>query len=293
MLMSFNARALGLKLSADETLRLASENGFDSVDLMVRDALEEGERPRDLRRRMDDLGLKGGAFPLPFDWRGDEARFADDLRRLPRYAEAAAELGLVRTGTWVLPETGEARDGEATLAFHVGRLTPVVKTLSECGIRLGLEVIGVQSSRSGRGEPFVHRLDQVEPLRRAIEGASGVEVGVLVDSWHLYAADEPIANALVGDVARVVWVHVADLPAGAWPDRSDMVDSVRGLPGEHGSVDSLGLLRELQARGYDGPVTAEPLGSCRSLQGLPPEAAAARVAESLRSVWPVPRSSRS
>ena len=53
---------------------------------------------------MDDLGLRGGAWPLPVDWRGPDDRFRNDLRELPRYAQAAALLGLYRTGTWVLPE---------------------------------------------------------------------------------------------------------------------------------------------------------------------------------------------
>ena len=38
---------------------------------------------------MDDLGLRGGAWPLPVDWRGDARRFARDLDRLPVLAEAA------------------------------------------------------------------------------------------------------------------------------------------------------------------------------------------------------------
>ena len=294
MYSSFNARALGLKLSADETLRLASSCGFEGVDVMVRDAIEEGDDLAILRRKMDDLGLRGGAFPLPFDWRGDEPSFEAGLRDLPRHADAAAGLGIVRTGTWVLPETPERPSGHeafdahqaAVGGFHAKRLGAIAAVLGRSGIRLGLEVIGVESSRTGRGWPFLHRLDRLERLRDHIERLWETPIGVVADSWHLYAADEPISHALDFGVQRIVWVHVADLPAGALPDRSLMVDSVRGLPGDHQRGLSRPLLSALRARGYDGPVTAEPLGRCPSLLGLSPESAARVTAEAMRSVWP-------
>ena len=53
--------------------------GFDGVDLMVRDLLDAGDDPRAIRARMDDLGLRGGAFPLPVHWRGVAEEFAGDL----------------------------------------------------------------------------------------------------------------------------------------------------------------------------------------------------------------------
>ncbi len=287
MYPSFNARALGLSLSIEETLKVAAGAGFSGVDVMVRDLLETGESAATVARRMTDLGLRGGAFPMPFDWRG--SGFAEGLARLPRVAEAASTLGLVRTGTWVLPECPVGFDRAGTFAFHLDRLAPIVETLSDFGIRLGLEVIGVESSRPGRNAAFVHRLADLGPLRDALERATGSPVGVVVDSWHLFAAGEPTTAGLAWGADSVVWVHVADLPPGAWADRSTLVDSVRGLPGERGIVDSRGLLTALDVDGYTGPVTAEPLASCRSLTGQAPETVARRTAEALRRVWPAGR----
>src|SRR5262245_3444473 len=105
MYASLNARALGLDLTAVETIGLASSAGFGGVDFLVRDLVEASIDPGSLRARMDDLGLRGGAWPLPVAWRGDAPTFAADLARLPRYAEAAQVLGLSRTGTWVMFET--------------------------------------------------------------------------------------------------------------------------------------------------------------------------------------------
>jgi sugar phosphate isomerase/epimerase len=297
MFPSLNARVLGLHLSAAETLELAAAAGFGGVDLMVRDLVAAGEDPIEVRARGDDLGLRGGAWPLPVDWRGDRERFRHDLDRLPRFAAAAATLGLTRTGTWVLPETspefpgGRAADRRATFEGHVERLRAVARVLAEHGSRLGLEVIGVERSRTGLGRPFLHRLADLGPLLEAIR-AEVPGVGVLIDGFHLYAAGEDCGAGLTWGIEGVVWVHVADLPAGADSDRARIVDHDRGLPGENGAVDSRDMLRRLADLGYDGPVTAEPLSGCRSLAALGPEARARSAAAALRSVWPTTAASR-
>src|SRR5262245_49296523 len=166
MYTCLNLRALGHVRPAVETVDLAAKAGFDGVDLMVRDLVDADDDPRDVRRRMDDRGLRGGAWPLPVAWRGDAATFASDLERLPRFAEAAEILGLSRTGTYIMPETpGMPEPGtdaasyvELVANLHIERLAAVARILNEHGIRLGLEVIGVESFRSGRGIPFVTRL---------------------------------------------------------------------------------------------------------------------------------------
>ena len=285
MFPSFNARALGLTLSADETLKLAAESGFPGVDLLVRDLVQEGVDPRLLRARMGDLGLRAGAFPLPVNWRGDVATFQRELAALPKLAEYAAALGLSRTGTWVLPET--SLPIEQTFDLHVDRLGAIARALQPHGIRLGLEVIGVASSRTGQGAPFIHRLVDLDPLLDALRTQVSTTIGILVDAFHLFAAGEPVEAALRRGAGEVVWVHVADLPASASPERSAIQDPIRGLPGEHGAVESIALLRALDTLGYDGPVTAEPMAACQSLRGLSPREISLRAVDSLRSVWPV------
>jgi len=294
MFSSFNARAIGLTLSLSETMRLASVHGFGGVDVMVRDVLEEGVDLAAARREMDDRGLRPGAFPFPFDWRGDELAFRLSIRELSRHADAASALGLKRTGTWIIPETASAggRPGaqeervREMYAFHEERLGAIVEAFAPNGIVLGLEVIGVETSQSGDGWPFLHDLAGANELRRELELACNYPVGLLVDSWHLYAANEPIENALIAGADRVVWVHIADVPPGHSGERSTLNDAERGLPGESGIIPSGDLLSLLARHGYEGPVTAEPMAGCRSLAGLPAHVAAQRVADSFRGIWP-------
>jgi sugar phosphate isomerase/epimerase len=293
MYTTFNARMLGLSLPAADTIDLAASAGFDGVDLLVRDLLDAGDDPRELRARIDALGLRGGAFPMPVQWRAGAARFAEDLAQLPRLAEAAAILGLARTNTWVMPETDEspttspdrAAHHAAVVRLHVERLGAIARVLDGFGIRLGLEVIGVESSRTGRGLPFLFRLADLDQVLDSIR-VEAPDVGIVLDSWHLYAAGESVEAGLAWGVDQVVVVHVADLPSGASADRLAMNDNDRGLPGEHGAIDSKVILNRLSRAAYEGPVTAEPMPACRTLAGLTPESIAGRVARAMRSVWP-------
>jgi sugar phosphate isomerase/epimerase len=294
MYSSFNARALGRSVPAEQAIELAAAAGFEGVDLMVRDLMESGGDPAGLRATMDDLGLRGGSWPLPVDWRGDSARFEHDLNRLPRLAESAARLGLFRTGTWVMPETphrpasraGREAHWAEVADLHTRRLGAIARVLADHGGRLGLEAIGVRSVRTGRGWPFVRCLaDLHRRLRDLFDAASNV--GVVVDVFHLYAAGESVEAGLAWGVERVVSVHVADLPQGAVRDRRAIRDDLRGLPGENGAVDAVSALKRLNEAGYDGPVIAEPLAGCRTLEGLSLEQTARRVAAALRSVLPL------
>jgi sugar phosphate isomerase/epimerase len=287
MFSSFNTRAVGLTgLSAEETVELAAEAGFEGVDLLVRDLVRSGSEPRAIRARMDDLGLRGGAFPCPIDWRGDEASFRLDLEGLGPLLDAASVLGLSTTGTWVLPEFPALMTDRAEVAaLHVRRLGTLARLLETHGIRLGLEVIGVESFRTGQRQPFVARLGDLDNELGAI-WAEAPNLGILLDAFHLHAASEPIEAGLVWGISRVCWVHVADLPPDGPVERSKIIDANRGLPGQHGAVDVGGFLARLAREGYEGPVTAEPMANCRALAGLSPRAVADRVKHSLDQVWP-------
>jgi sugar phosphate isomerase/epimerase len=289
MFTSFNARAVGLSgLSAEQTVDLAASSGFEAVDLPVRDLVRSGVDPASIRSRMDRRGLRGGAFPMAVDWRGDEPTFRRGLDELPGLARAAAILGLTRTGTWVMPETPDlVTDRREVAALHIRRIGAIARVLGDHGIRVGLEVIGVESSRTGRGVPFVSRLSDLDRELGPI-WSEATNLGILLDVFHLHAAGEPIEAGLAWGVDRVVWAHVADLPASATNDRSKIIDSDRGLPGERGVVDVGGFLRRLEGEGYEGPVTVEPLAGCRSLAGLEAWEIARRVKAALDEFWPRP-----
>lgn len=290
----WNARAAGLDQTAEDAIETAARAEFDGVDLLVRDILESGVNVGDLRLRMDDLGLRGGAWPLPVNWRNDGETFEADLARLSLHAATAARLGLFRTGTWVRFESEPVDDAtleneaarerviERETARQIDRLDRVARILNDHGSRLALEIIGPRSERTGGGVPLVGTHAELArrfaPLRDARPN-----VGVLVDSFHLFAAGEELADALAWGPSSVVWVHLADPARG---DRHTLRDVERSLPGEFSSSRVGSILAALARHGYDGPVTVEPLSRCRSLEGLDPLQRARKVREALRRVWP-------
>ncbi len=290
----WNARAVGLNLSAQDTIEIAAKAGFEGVDLLVRDLVEARADVDGLRGRMDDLNLRGGAWPLPMDWKNDREAFEHDLKRLPAYAATARKLGLERTGTWVrfetdpvedvdrLSEADRARLADQATAWQIDRLGRIARILDDHGSRLGLEIIGSQVAPSGRG---VRLVGTYAELRRRFQRltAEHPNVGVLVDAFHIFASGEAVDDVLQGGAESVAWVHLAD-PAQL--DRSSLRDEERALPGEGGAGVCEVLLASLAKADYQGPITAEPLGRCRALEGLAPPSIAIKTRESLRRVWP-------
>lgn len=288
MYLCFNARALGLNLSPKESLDLAAEAGFDGLDVPLRDVLDAGLDAASFRRQMEDRGLRPGAFPLPVDWRGDHEILVRDLRRLPRLADLALELGLKATGTWVLPclpAAAPTQGPEDWLDWHVDRLGSIAKVLADRGIGLGLEVIGVRSSRPEGSTPFLHRLTDLGPLLDRL-AAETPNVGVLIDAFHLFAAGEDVDATVDRWGHRVLWVHVADVREGEDDDRGSIVDHRRGLPRVGGPVPCGHLLGRLEARGYDGPVTVEPFRDRGDPEPVDARAWARDAAEAARRIWP-------
>src|SRR5215212_7819992 len=109
-------------------------------------------------------------------------------------------------------------------------------------------------------------------------------IGVMLDSWRLYASGGSLADLQRLSNDDVVVVHVNDAPAGT--ERDEQIDTVRTLPMETGVIDLVGFMRALQEMGYDGPVMPEPFSQrINDLAATDPEAAAREAARSMDALW--------
>ena len=81
-------------------------------------------------------GLRPGGAGLPFNYRGSDSDVAEGLRKLAAIAPLAAEIGLTRFATWILPYSDEL-PMTANLQCHVERLAPAAQILADAGCRLG------------------------------------------------------------------------------------------------------------------------------------------------------------
>ncbi len=279
MYPNLNIGALGIRANLPETITLARDHGFEGVDFSIVEAADliaaHGiEYVRDLGAAAQ---VRLGSWGFPVDFRGDEATWQQDLEALPRLASMAQALGCERTATWIMPCSDELTF-QANFDFHVARLRPAAKILSDYGCRLGLEFVGPKTMRASRRYEFIYTLYGMLELCQAIGTGN---VGLLLDAYHLYTSHGSLAEVPKLTNRDVVVVHVNDAPTGVPVD--EQLDNVRALPGETGILDITGFLHALQAISYDGPVTPEPFSE--RLRVLPPAEATHEAGQAMRRIW--------
>jgi sugar phosphate isomerase/epimerase len=282
MYATIGPEALGIRgLSLSEAIAVAHDAGFAGLAFDSRAATravdEQGLAA--VQDQFAQAGVKPALWNLPVAWRDDD-RWQADLRELPRLAATARELGATRTATY-MPSGSDERPFRENFNWHVARLRPIAEVLRDEGCRFGIEFIGPRTYRAAFRHEFIHSLDGVMELNAAIGTGN---VGLLLDSWHLYTSGGTIAEMerLTND--DVVVVHVNDAPAGIAPD--EQVDTVRTLPMETGVIDLVGFMGALRKMGYDGPVMPEPFSQrLNDLAATDSEAAAREAARSMDALF--------
>lgn len=257
MFKNLSPGAIGIRCGWIEGLDLAGGAGFEGADLSLPDAEKlAAEKGADgvaaVRALYSDRGLQMGGWSFPVSWRGSDAEFFESLGRLPAQAKLAAEIGCLRTYTWVVGWSDELTRREHFQRV-VRRFRLSAEILADYGHRLGLEFIGPRTSRAPHRYGFVYTMDGMLTLCCAIGTGN---VGLLFDVWHWYTCRSTLDDVRQLAPYDVLFVHINDAPAGV--DVLDQIDNQRCLPGETGVIPNGDLLRALHGAGYDGPVTVEP-----------------------------------
>ena len=281
MYTAIGPAALGIRgLSLSEGITLARDTGFAGLAFDIRLAANAVDE-RGLESVLEEFsqaGVRPGHWNLPVAWR-DDARWEADLRDLPRLAAVGRELGATRTATF-MPSGSDDRPYQENFDWHVARLRPIAEVLRDAGCRFGIEYIGPKTFRSAFRHEFIHTLDGLLSLI----GAIGVDtVGVMLDSWHLFASGGSLADLDHLGNDDIVVVHVNDAPAGiAWDEQ---IDTARALPMETGVIDLAGFMQALRRIGYDGPVMPEPFSQrINDVAAVDPLAAAREAARAMERV---------
>jgi sugar phosphate isomerase/epimerase len=266
---------IGVKASFRETVELALKYGFEGIDPDA--GYFSGLTDDDLKKLLDELrgkNLKLGAAGLPVDFRKDAAAFSEGLKNLPAVAQLLEKAGVARVSTWIMP-CSDTLTYLQNFRSHASRLRECAAILKDHGQRLGLEYVSPKTLWRSQRHPFVHTLSEIKELIVAIGTGN---VGVQLDSWHWFNAEETGEDLLSLRNEDVVTVDLNDAPAGIPLDKQ--VDSSRELPAATGVIPVKTFLDALRKIGYDGPIHAEPFNA--ALRAMPRDEACAATAAAMK-----------
>lgn len=253
MKISLNCGNIGVNADLLTAINLAKKYGFEAIDWGANAiaSLTKDELDR-VVGLMKESNLVWGATGLTVDFRGDESRFKEGLDKLPAIAKALKTAGLTRMTTWISP-THPRLGFDENFKLHKERFAQIAKVLKDFDIQFGVEYVGTKTSRQRGGNLFIYNMKQALEL---IEATGAENIGLVLDSWHWWQADENVEDILKLKGKNIVAVDLNDAPSGIPKDKQQ--DNRRELPAATGVIDLKGFLRALAQINYDGPVRAEP-----------------------------------
>lgn len=269
---------IGVRANQREVIELAHAHGFESVEAMGGElARMSDDEIKELLATMRGKHVVFGAAGLTVDFRGDDSKFEEGLKDLPKIADALKRAGVDRMGTWIMPGHNSLTHLQ-NLKQHGKRLRAIADVLGERGIRLGLEYVGTKTLRDRFHYEFVHTMAETKELIAEI-GAKNV--GFILDSWHWWNANETDQDILTLKAEQIVACDLNDAPAGV--PKEKQIDGQRELPLATGVIPAASFLNALQKLGYDGPVRAEPFN--KALNDLENEEACARTFDAMQRAF--------
>jgi sugar phosphate isomerase/epimerase len=279
MFKSLTPGAIGVKGSLEELIELASQGGFQGLDIGIQATADwVAERGvSEVKARFESAHLKMGAWGLPVNWNGQEDAYQEGLKNLSKLAEVAAQLGATRCAQWI-PCASDTLKFRENFRFHITRLKPIAEILKDHGCSIGLEFIGPQTLRIDKPYGFIYTMNGMLALAEAIGTGN---VGLLLDAWHWYTQLGTVSDLMALTPEDVIHVHVNDAPAGV--AITDQIDNKRALPSETGVIDLVAFLKALKAIGYEGPVSPEPFS--QRVRELPAKQAIAETHAGLDKAW--------
>lgn len=251
--ISLKADAIGVDGSPDELLAAAIAYGYEALSVPAQ--WLEGwtdDQKNAFAKKASQNNISWGANGLPVEFRKTRQQFKFDLAALPRHARNLADLGVDRIGTWLI-------SGHNTLTYnenmrqHADRLRDCARVLGQHNIRLGLEYLGTPALRRN---PRFAWISTGRELKELIALIGEPNVGVILDSYHWYTAQETAEDLKIWTNDQIVAVDLND--ANDQLALNDQTDVARELPGATGVIDLAAFIKTLAEIGYDGPLRAEP-----------------------------------
>ena len=239
--MRTSIATVSLSGSLTGKLDAAARAGFDGVEIFENDLLASPLTPEDIRARCADLGLRIDRYQPMRDIEAvPEPEFARNLRRARHKFELMRRLGAdtVLVCSSVSPQ---AVDDDALAAEQLSRLADLA---GESGIRVAYEALA-----------WGRHVSTYDHAWRIVETAGHPALGTCLDSFHILSrGSDPQGIAHIPG-EKIFFLQLADAPLLAM-DVLQWSRHYRCFPGQ-GGFDVAGLVRQVLATGYDGPLSLE------------------------------------
>ena len=267
--------SIGHVLPFPESCRLAHHFGFDAVNADRSYLKDHG--PGQVAKLLKRHNLLPGAFAFSAAFHASytDPEFERSLAGFEQDLALGVEAGFKCSVGYVQPSSDTFRYYDH-FALLRGRLKRVSELLEKYNVRLGLEFIGPTTMRQSRKFDFIHTLDGLRALIAAAEAQKFV--GFKLDAMHWYTSGAGILDIEKLSPEEIVYVEINDGLKGDY-DRFTLPEFDRELPGATGTIDVAGMLRTIDALGFDGPVVVEPWNA--QLRSMDPADAIGKVKKAL------------
>lgn len=239
----------GQELTVPQQIDVAAKAGFDGIEPWIRDLrryVDQGGNIHDLKRQIDDAGLKVVSAIGFAQWIVD-----DQTTRQAGLEEARRDMELVRSigGTRIAaPPVGVHRpkpDDPPAPALPViaQRYRALLEVGSKTGVTPMLELWG-----------FSPTLSTLAELAYVSAGAMHPDACVLPDFYHIYKGGNDFAGLAMIESSRMPVFHINDYPGT--PGIDEIADKDRVFPGD-GVCPLPQIIRGMINRGFAGTFSLE------------------------------------
>ncbi|HSG72781.1 MAG TPA: sugar phosphate isomerase/epimerase family protein [Planctomycetaceae bacterium] len=232
------------KLDLATEIELIAKAGYHGIEPWMREIEQyqkEGGNLRDLRKKIEDLGLSVESAIGFAKWISD-----DDEERKQGLEQAKRDMNLLRQigGKRIAaPPTGATNKPGLDLAKAAERYRALLDLGAEMGIVPQLELWGFSPNLSRLGE-----------VAYVTTEAGHSDACLLLDVYHIYKGGSDFAGLRMINGHAMHVLHINDYPAD--PPRESIGDRDRVYPGD-GIAPLTEILNTLHAAGFRGSLSLE------------------------------------
>lgn len=252
--IALNPGIIGVKANFEETLDYAIKYGYEAISPYTSEVMTDysAGKLNEVLAKMETHDISFDSTNIPVEFRRSAAEFKEDFKSLRNFCQTMEKQGATRINTWIISSHNDLTYSE-NMRQHADRLGECAKVMKDHGITLGLEYLGPRPAIVKNRYPFISTMKEGKELIAAI-GENNV--GLVLDSFHWYTANESIEDIRTLKPENIVTVDINDALAGI--NRELQVDGKRELPMATGVINIKDFLQGILDIGYDGPVRTEP-----------------------------------